>query len=408
MIELPNEFVLPNYTDGSIANIPATVAALLDVPFQGLPALESQLWKPLQGNVRRVIVFLVDAWGWNLFQQERPRLSWLEDRSAVVGKLTSVFPSTTVAALSSLWTGHAPAQHGLVGLQIFFPEQAVLGQMISFKPSFGPYPGALVDAGVDPLTFLEVPGFAEQLATAGIKSHAFKGREIVHSALSQMHDRGAAGEHGVVTLTDMFVQLRNLLEETAGQSLYVNLYWPSIDTLSHFYGPEHVSVASELHAILGQLRIEVLDRLSQTAREGTVLFITGDHGQILCPSDRNIVIENHPALQQLLLMRPAGEPRTPYFYARQGQQDAVQAYLEGHLKHALLPLDAQQVLAAGLLGPTPHAPQTPGRVGDLIAMMREGYLLLTTQDQANYAHFVGRHGGMTAGEMEVPWIGLSL
>jgi hypothetical protein len=407
-INLPEEFVLPNYRGGSIANIPATVASLLNVPFQGLPPLAAPLWQPLDSHARRVIIFLIDAWGWNLFRQERERLAWLERRSAVLGKITSVFPSTTVAALSSLWTGYAPAQHGLVGLQLFFPEQAVLGQLISFKPTFGPYPGALVDAGVDPLKFLEVPGFAQQLAAAAIPSHAFKGREIVHSALSQMHDRGVTGEHSVVTLTDMFVHLRHLLEETAGQSLYVNAYWPAIDTLSHVYGPEHISVASELHAILGQMRTELLDALSPAARQGTVLFITGDHGQVFCPPEQIIPLDDHPVLQQLLLMRPAGEPRTAYLYARQGQKAAVHSYLAQRLGHALVSIDAQEALAGDLLGPPPHADQTAGRVGDLMAIMRQGYLLITAQDQANYSSFIGRHGGMTADEMEVPWIGLDL
>ncbi|MCP4426181.1 MAG: alkaline phosphatase family protein, partial [Chloroflexi bacterium] len=243
-LNLPDEFLRPDYDGRSIANIPATVAALLDAPFAGLPPLEEPLWRPLAG-VKRVVALLVDAWGWNLLSQERERIGGLLSTAAVQGQLTSIFPSTTVAALSSLWTGAAPSQHSLVGLRLFMPDYAVITQMLSFTPTFGKYPDALIDAGLEPETFLAVPGFAEQLATAGVETHAFKGRSIVNSALSQMHDRGVAREHGVSSLADMFVQMRHLLEEKAGEPLFVNAYWPMVDTLSHIYGWNHESVAAE-------------------------------------------------------------------------------------------------------------------------------------------------------------------
>src|SRR5688500_6133824 len=100
MTVLPDEFIRPAYNGRSIANVPATVAALLGAPFGGLPALEDSLWRPLSGDVQRVVVLLVDAFGWNLFQQEESRLAGLVQRAAVRGSLTSIFPSTTVAALS--------------------------------------------------------------------------------------------------------------------------------------------------------------------------------------------------------------------------------------------------------------------------------------------------------------------
>jgi hypothetical protein len=108
-LSLPAEFVPPDYEGGTIANVPATVAALLEAPFAGLPPLRDELWRPLTG-VKRVVVLLVDAWGWNLLEQERDNLARLLGRTAVSGQVTSIFPSTTMAALSSVWTGTAPGE----------------------------------------------------------------------------------------------------------------------------------------------------------------------------------------------------------------------------------------------------------------------------------------------------------
>jgi len=62
----PEEYLLPDYDGGSIANVPATVAALLGVPFEGLPPLRPQLWQPMAHGVKRVVLLIFDAWGWNL------------------------------------------------------------------------------------------------------------------------------------------------------------------------------------------------------------------------------------------------------------------------------------------------------------------------------------------------------
>ncbi len=407
-LDLPEELIMPDYQANTIANIPATVAALLDVPFDGLPSLRSQLWKPLKEDISRVVLILLDSFGQNLLTRERSKLEGMIGRAQVKGTITSVFPSTTVAALSSLWTGFAPAQHGLVGLRLFFPEYGVLGQLIRFSPNFAPFPDSLVDAGTDPERFLKVPGFAEQLARAGVATYSLKGREIIHSTLRKMHDRGITNQKGFITAADMFVQLREVLERTREKKLYVNAYWPSLDTLSHIYGPYHPSVSAELHAVRDLFRTIIMERLSPAARRGTVFIITGDHGQVATPPYQQIALDDHPSLKDNLLMRPNGEPRTPYLFAKQGKKELVYRYLQEKLSREMLSWDADFALKQGLLGPPPHARATASRVGDIVATMREGYLLLTNKEQKKASRMQGRHGGLTAEEMEVPWLAFRL
>ena len=407
MIDL-DDFLPAAYADGSIANIPATVSTLLDVPFSGLPPLRPSAWHPLAGEVRRVILVLVDALGWELLQQAQTGANWLWREAMVQERLTSVFPSTTVAALSSVWTGVAPAGHGLVGLRMLFPEYGVVGQMLTMGPNFISAPDALIRAGMDPSAFLAVPGFAEQLAHAGVPTYAYKSYTFVDSALSQMHGRGVRESVGIVTAADMFMQVRQRLEETAGEQLFISAYWHAVDTLLHKYGPAHPSVSAEVNSLLHLLRAELVSGLSPEARANTVLFLTADHGQVDTPEEQAIFLEDHPALAELLLMHPAGEPRTPYLYARQGRRGDVVTYIREHLDHAMIAMTAEEALAAGLLGPEPHAAQTALRLGDVVATMREGYLLLTQDEAGTTKQMVARHGGMTAGEMMVPWFGLRL
>lgn len=399
-------FTWPAYDGRSIGNIPATIAETLKVPFNGLPALEPKLWQPLAGDCRRVVLLTLDAFGWNLLQAEEARLGGLLNKADIVEQITSIFPSTTVAALSSLWTGAAPAQHGMLALNMFFPEYATETQMLFFTPTFGRYPDALIAAGLKPESFLQWPGMAEQLAQQGVPTHAFKGREIIYSALSRMHGRGVSGDHGAITFSDMLDQVAQMLEATADESLYLSAYWPTIDTISHFRHWDGEATRAEIRTLFYQIQTQFLDKLSASAREGTLFFITADHGQIALPT--HIYLEDHPKLQQMLFMKPSGEPRITYLYAKHGRIEEIVQYINQHLGAFMVALTAEEALASGLFGPQPHTAVAHERIGDVVVIMRQDAVLFNQTLPEQARHMVGGHGGMSHGEMQVPWIGFRL
>ena len=407
ILNLPEEFYLPAYNGRSIANIPATIAKLLGVPFNGLPPLQAPLWQPL-GEVKRVVLLTLDGFGWNLFKARQEMVTAVSQRALITDQLTSIFPSTTVAALSSLWTGSAPAQHGLLGLRLFFPEFAVSAGMLDFSPLFFKAQDALVEAGLDPKTFLQHPGVGEQLAMANVPTFAFKGYEIVDSVLSQMHGRGVTESFGIVTFADTLVQMRELLDKRAGERLFINAYWPSIDTLSHYHTWQGTAVSAELRAIFYQLQTEFLDALTQEARKDTAFFIVADHGQELTPLSHQIFLSDHPELEKMLFMRPTGEPRVVYLYTKHGCQQAVMDYINNHLGEAMTAVSSQAALEAGLFGPQPFAANVTERLGDVVVIMRGAYSLFTEAERPKAHKMIGRHGGMSQAEMQVPWLGFRL
>ncbi|WP_420631083.1 alkaline phosphatase family protein [Candidatus Leptofilum sp.] len=406
-LPVPDEFTLPNYADGSIANVPATVAKLLGVNLAGLSELPEAMWKPM-GDVKRVVLLTLDGFGWNLFQARHSLVTAVSHKATITNQLTSIFPSTTVAALSSLWTGSAPAQHGLAGLRLFFPEFAVSAGMLDFSPLFYKAKDALVDAGLDPETFLQHPGVGEQLGNAGIPTYAFKGKEIVNSVLSKIHGRGVTESFGVVSFADMLVQMRELLHKRAGEPLFINAYWPSIDTISHYHTWQSAAVSAEVRTIFDQLKVEFLDALTETARQDTALFIVADHGQELTPLSHQIFLSDHPQLEQMLFMRPTGEPRVLYLYTKHGCHETTIEYINTKLGHAMTAVSSQVALQAGLLGPEPFAANVADRLGDVMAIMRGEYSLFTEAER-EWAHkMIGRHGGLNHAEMQVPWLGFRL
>lgn len=400
--------IAPNYANGSIANLPATISQLLNVPFTGLSPIADQQFTPSLEGAKRVVLLIIDGFGKNLYEQSDQSLYAFEHAEKATTTLSSIFPSTTVAALSSIWTGVAPARHGMLGLKLFFPEFATAGQMISFTPTFKKLPDALVDAGLEPKAFLQYQGFCEQLTQQGVSSHIFKGKEIVNSALSYMHGRGATEEIGVATFAEMLTQMRSLIASKLNEKLFISGYWPTIDTLSHAHGWSHETVTAELEALFFQIKHSFINKMSAAEREGTVLLIVADHGQTVCPAEKHIFLADHPDLEKMLFMQPTGEPRVVYLHTKHGCETAVIQYINTHLSHAFLPLSGKDALAMGLFGPPPFVDEAEQRVGDVVVIGKDQYTLFTGADQEEANKFYGRHGSLTSDEMLVPLLGYRL
>ncbi len=398
---LPPEFIQPNYENGSIANVPATIAQWLDIPFAGLPPLANELYQSVAGDVQHVIVFVVDALGWNILNEIGTTLAaW--NSAEIRAPITSVFPSTTVNALSSIHTGTPPAQHGLVGLQLFFPDFATMGQMIDLAPVFRSYPNALQLAGLDTDNFLATESVGAKFAAQGVQTHLFKNRLIVDTGLSKILGSANATEHGAVSVADMFVQVRALLAKKRSQKLYINCYWDTIDTLSHFYGPLSASVFAEVRTLFFQLQTLLLDQLPHDGK--TIVAVLSDHGQSFRPKSQHIYLRDHPKLHDMLLMRPAGDPTSAYLYAKQGQVENIIDYTNTTLGDKVIALKSADALEMGLLGAPPYACQTLERLGDVIVLTKNGALFGGICEERKLNWFKGAHGSLTSAEMHASWL----
>lgn len=403
-----DEFVIPAYDGLSIANIPGTVGALLQTRLPVNPPLAQELWQPFAERVKKVVLVLVDALGYRRFLdvlegEPGNAVSDLLGRGGLLAPLTSVFPSTTTSALSTLWTGRTPLEHGFLGYRLFLREFGVRAEMIRFRPTDIQAPGSLVDAGLKPEEFLPVPGLAALLAGQGIATHFLIFEGYADSPLSRMHRRGVPDEnvHALVTSSDMWVLLRQLLEEHPGEPMLVVAYWGAVDGISHRRGPASENLEAEARSLLYSMGREFLSRLSPSAAAGTVLMITADHGHVQVPLEGTVYLKNHPELAQRLLMKPTGEPRASYLYTVGDGRDAARDYIRQHLAGQFVVLESSRALAAGLFGTGQPAPETRYRVGDLVIIARRDHILYDGEDEPATR---GRHGGLAPDEMLVPFV----
>lgn len=406
--EFAEGFVWPHYGRYSITEVPSAVAVMLGAdPVPGTVPLDASLWQPLADGVQRVVLVLIDAAGWRRLQdamQHDPNLPLHRWRDAgILAPLTSTFPSTTAVALTTLWTGMPPAQHGMIGSRAFLREYGILSHLLWFTPAAANTRWLLLDWGLEPEDFLPVAGFAEHLERAGVPTYVFIHRGMEESALSRLHYRGVAEVEGFLGIADMFVSLRELLEERAGERFYAAAYWFVIDALSHHYGPHDDRWVGELRSIMYGLERELVSQLSAEARRGTLLILMADHGQRRVHKSTTVYLKHHPELRDLLRMDPGGELRAPYLYTL--DREAVRSYMVQHLSEAFACLYGEEVIESGLLGSGEPMSEVPHRLGDLVSPARGDYQMHWMRKERPV---FGRHGGLSPEEMLVPWLAMRL
>jgi len=408
-LNLPNEFIHPNYQDQSILNIPDSICHWMDIPRIGEGALVSEILDPLGKGVQRVILILMDALALHRLK------SWMDAGTASVWRslmqegllapLTSISPSTTSSALTTLWTGRSPASHGIMGYEVWLKEYGVISNMILHAPmTFRGEVGSLSKAGFDPIKFLTLPTFGPHLRQHGITPYAFQHHSIAYSGLSQMFQRQTE-IYGFLSPADLWVSLRQMIESKLEERQFIWTYWGGVDTLSHLFGPDDEHTVAEFAHFSTAFEQFFLHQLSPAARKDTLVILSADHGQIHTPLIANNSLKYHPALIQHLHITPTGENRMSYLYLHPGSETFVRDYLQSNWPQGFSILTREEALAGGLFGPGAHHPGLRDRIGDLIAFSHEdAYLWWEDKDD----FMLGRHGGLHPEEMLVPFLAARL
>ncbi len=405
-----DEIVFPYYDGLSIRNLAHTVVQWLvdrhdhtDAQIGPAP-LDGQIWERWRGQVRRVVLFITDGLGWQLLQALREQDAELAQIVAdLVGEgllvpITSIAPSTTAAALPSIWTGASPAATGMVGTQFFLREFGVLANLLHYWPVSGKHrPEVLEDWGLNFENFLPRLTLGQVLASWGVESYLLQQKGLLGTGLSRLMHRGIAHQRLYFGYTDLWVALRELLHETRRKRCFISAYWNAVDSLSHLHGRDAEHTTTEIRRQLADLR-DVLG--AEGVRDGHTLFIlVADHGHTAIRE--YVVAEEHPLLMDALRMAPAGDARLAHLYLRHGTRDDVVAYLCENLGEKLACFLPEEALAAGLFGPEPPYAETPARLGDLTVLAREGVALTVRAPNGKFASR-SRHAGMSAREMFVP------
>lgn len=400
-----NEVIYPHYGGFSIANLSQSLLGLFGIPVEH--PLHENVWdQVLDGQtVERVVLLLSDGLGYRLLQEmvaEDPVIYALVKRITAGNgptPLTSTLPSTTAAALPTLWTGAFPGQHGMIGTVLYLRQLSTLINVLSYSPLMGSNPpGTLETWGRTARTFAPVPGFAERLHRVGVPTHLILAKELIGTGLSTILHRGVQHRYSTGGLADSWGRLRDVLHQTAGQRCFVTMYLSNVDALSHMYGQRSAHVKREIRRQLQALSELLEDR---PARDGkTLVIMVADHGHIetrlAIDLDRDAAMQ---PLREALHITYAGDSSLSCLFIKADLRERVKTLLEERFSEHLTYADPAESITRGLFGPQADHPDLVSRLGDLLVISRSGVRLA---DQVRPLNAKSWHGGLSEWEMLVP------
>ncbi|MCI4335956.1 MAG: alkaline phosphatase family protein [Thermoplasmata archaeon] len=401
----------PAYEGRSLPNLSASIVRAAAVrPSRSapptLPPLEGAL-DPFQGRrtAGTVVHFLVDGLGWDSFRRasadgalaapgwtDRPR------------PITTVFPTSTVAALTSSSTAVAPASHGLVGYRQYLPGFGVVADLLRMSPLATPGHDMIVQSEWKPSHISGSP----TVFRGGLSAIALSRDRFEPTGFTRVLYDGARYAP-YATAADFAHELARLLDGPNPPAA-IFAYWDELDTIQHLRGADRPDLFALELSHVADLVAYTASHVSRAVARTTTLVVTGDHGQVPARLPSQVRIDRLPAVLREMSRPLAGDRRAGFLAARPGRVEALEGALTPRLPEGSRIVPMEEAVRAGLFGPSPHHPELMARLGDLLVLPPppSGLTQRLPGSPPPRRHLSGAHGGLDRAELLVPLIAAPL
>lgn len=374
--------------------LPATIERLLTGATSG-PALNEPL---LRERFARVALVYLDAFGWTFLERQgsHPLLRRAHSDGLVV-QLTSQFPSTTTAHVTTIHSGLPVAEHGVYEWHVLEPTLNRLITPLLFSFS-GDGERETLAGLLNPEDVYPAESLHARLAEAGVRSSVALPAAIAHASPNRVLLRGSdvlpfsTPEEGLAAAAAALA---------ATDNAHAHVYLDEVDALMHAVGPDDraadVAFAEALTAI---------ERAPFSP--GTLVLLTADHGMSPVDPARSVYV-NHiwPELAAHLEtgadgkpLAPAGSCRDLFLHVRDGHVDEVRDRLGDRLDGVADVVTAETLVDDGIFTEPSLRLQT--RLGDVVVLPRYGEAVYWHEPGRFVQHLHGQHGGLSPQEMEIP------
>ena len=380
MTPLPPDLAVPPYGATTLADVLPGAAGALGVPItrDDLPADPLDLTAAL-GGARRVMVLLIDGLGSDLLRTHADLAPTLAALARPVGDLSAPCPSTTPVSLATLGTGLPPGSHGILGFVTDIPGTDRTLNHVQWADDPDP------DAWQPRRTVFE------QAAAAGVAATAVGPYAYAGSGLTRAVYRGAAYT-GAVSHGDLCALALRSLSATPHALVYG--YIPELDLTGHVRGLDSPSWRAQLTLV-----DRVVEQLVAGLPDDAALLVTADHGMLDVPAATRLDLDAEPALSEGVRVL-AGEPRARYVHAVPGAAEDVLARWRELVGDRAWVASREEAVGSGVFGPVDDA--LAARIGDVVALARGSWALVTPDREPGPSRLAAYHGSLTATELTIP------
>jgi len=327
--------------------------------------------------VSHAVVLLADGLGLAALEARAGHARTLASRLGEDGPISSIFPTTTAAALATLATGELPGQHGLVGYSVLdAANDRVVNQLTGW------------DDDAMTADWQRLPTLFQAADARGLGAIAIGPARYAESGFTRAVLRGAEYRAGA-SIAD---RLARAHEALSGPSALIYVYVPELDTASHAHGlesPNWLAALEELDAAVG--------RFAPRLGPEHGLLVTADHGVIDVPHEAQIVVDT-----ELLrgVRHVAGEPRCLQLHLEAGERadEHAERWRLAEGSRVWVATRAEAV-AAGWFGEV--APEVLPRIGDVLVAARKRVAYYADPDDRG-RRMIGQHGSLSPDELNIP------
>jgi len=404
---LPPGAVKPDYKGYCLSNVSPTIMSIFGVN-HNRPVLPKDAFGEVDASgVDNVVLLLCDGLGYNVWTRRSGKgFIDLMSTKGSVRPISTVFPSTTAAALTTVSTGLTPQEHGLPEWYVYMDE---IGDVMATLPftRVGDRGRDTLLGEFDPKAMFSGRTIFQQLRDEGINSLSLTNRSLAFTAFSAVSRTGSA-VLPYSAASDMTVSLRRLVERSRGKNLFY-AYWSFVDTIEHIYGPFTDESETEASLISHALMEGFLSKLDRGAAKRTLILVTADHGQLQVEPEKTIYMNRWRKLTGALARSPKGEEVPPWGSARdayirveEGRAEDTMQYLQKKLEGVATVMTTKEGIDLGLFGINRPSRRFKRRIGDIMILPHDSKMVWYRYKRGDPLNLRGHHGGLMEDEMAIP------
>ena len=380
---MKNEIVMPDYNHCILSTISSILKYYhVDTKHQTLKCLDEKLQK----EYRNVVFLVLDGMGEHILNKLSPNGYFNSKKADCV---TSVYPSTTTAALTTYYAGKPPYETGWIAWSQYFKEYGRALDMLSHKESY--YRESLKDPMINVFdTVVNYTPIFEQIEKASSDVKAYE-------VMPKYSDRRSRRTITADTLDELIEGIEMLCENPGKK--FVMAYSDKPDATLHKYG----AYSDEAKEFILEAEQKV-EEMCKTLGEDTLLIISADHGHR--DIEKAYTLLDYPEILECLILPASLESRTVAFWVKEEMKEEFEKRFKAVFSEdEFMLLTKEEFLNQHFLGYGDKHPKVDDFIGNYIALsVGTSIIRLETFLIEGKKVKASTHCGLTKEEMEVPVI----
>ena len=376
------EIILPDYNH-SILNLITSILKYYNVQTNhtSLQSLDDKLKK----KYKNVVFIILDGMGEHILNKLSPNGFFNNNKFEII---TSVYPSTTTAALTTYYSGKPPYETGWIAWSQYFKEYGRALDMLSHKES---YKGESIQ-GAKINVFEELVNYTTIFEQIEQGSSNVKAYELMPSYSDRRSKRSIRADS-----TQEIIENIEMLCKTPDEK-FILAYCDNPDGLLHKFGVDSNETKSFIQETEKQIK-EMCEKLD----EDTIVIISADHGHK--DIEKAYTILDYPEIQECLILPPSLESRAVAFWVKEDMKKQFEERFKKVFGDEFLLMTKNEFLDKHFLGYGKKHQKIEDFIGNYLAISTAGSIIrLETFLAEGKPIKKSTHCGLTKEEMEVPLI----